>query len=294
MQNHQCEVQENGSNLRRPIQNKVIRTSNIDVSVIPPSEIIKRELANPIVARHLQIGPATLSIEDENAERRNFTDSAYYADYAQVLCPSIFFGIRKKKVYIGEAVLDVKDRIYIIIDISNEDPINPCDVTIRAMRAFKGSDLPIKQQAVANSLIKNMGSHLELGKVLVIAPMTANESIWKPTNYKCIHRSKLKGKFMFEWETDLDCQPIHPVPCLQISGPDRDIEPINKAPFLNNYRRWRPFDMEHGDGILHFQLYVDGFRTWLSRSGNVTAIYLALSQLPVEELNGRKIFTLWP
>ena len=60
---------------------------------------------------------------------------------------------------------------------------------------------------------------------------------------------------------------------------------VNTKPFHRNGRRWRPFQGENVEATLYFQLYVDGFRTWLPRSGNVVGVYMALSQLPLEKLN---------
>ena len=88
------------------------------------------------------------------------------------------------------------------------------------------------------------------------------------------------------WHLDVEDRAKNlPILCFQVSSTSGAIEAINLQPFEANYTRWRPFDVDQADALLHFQINADGFRTWLSRAGNVTGTYLSLSQLPVEMLN---------
>jgi hypothetical protein len=268
-----------------PAAKNTISACNTDVKVILPSQIIRRELANPQVARSLILNRSSIDPDDQNVSRREFVDSVVYANHGRVLSPCICFGLFEK-AYVGDAVADVHGNIYIIIDINNEDAESPETITVRGMQAFLASRLSKNFRSQVSEFCKDNLLDMDLDMLLIVKPVDSAAAVWDPKLYKVIKRDQISKKIDFVWNSDLDdLLNSKPLICCQISSTSGAIEQINMQPFEANYKRWRPFDGVNADAMVYFQIYVDGFRTWLSRSGNVTGIYMSLCQLPIEMLN---------
>jgi hypothetical protein len=266
-----------------PVGKRTVSSKDVDVQIILPSEILRRELANQAVAASLCLGRSQIGVDDLEAQRRHFVDSVYYGDQARVRSPYICFD-HVDKAYVGEAVLHQTGKMYIIVDITNDDPKSPMSTTIRVMNAHLASKLSRALQTQVHAVIQNMNLNETLQSIMVIEPLDSNGESWNPEQYRLISRDSIVGKIQFRWKAD-DTKMHQPLLLLQISSIEKKIEPINTKPFESNYKRWRPFDTGKIDAPLFFQIYADGFSTWLSRSGSVVAIYLSLSQLPVENIN---------
>ena len=98
-----------------------MRVCSVVVKVILSSKIIRRELANPQVAKSLFLNLSTTDPDDHDISRRNFVDSLAYRSHARVLSSNLCFGLFDK-AYIGDVVVDIDGNIFILVDVITRMP----------------------------------------------------------------------------------------------------------------------------------------------------------------------------
>ena len=219
-------------------QNKV-DDRKVDVQVILPSEIMRRELANPNVGKYLDLKwPALdrLSIFSGEISETQF----FHANPALTLSPYICFNYFEK-AYIGEIVQDEHSQLHLIIDITIENARSNIKL-IRSMKAYYASTLPARLQNQALRQMKTSNWSLRLSKVIVIQPKESKAESWDPLAYPLIGRSKLHSKVPLKhWDVHrMDNDSSEPILLFQICSVTGDIELVNVQPVLHNHNRWHP------------------------------------------------------
>jgi hypothetical protein len=188
-----------------------------------------------------------------------------------------------EKVRVGEIVKDFIGGLHLIVDIESEGEYSISRPAVRTMKAYYASKLPPPLQTQVRQILDRQGLHIRMDMILAIEPINSTACVWDPKSYKLVPRDQLACKIGLQWSPATNASQTEPVLLFQFSSESGCIELVNVRPFEHNYKRWQPINQNSDAPLpLHFQLYADGFRTWLSRSGHVVAVYMSLSQLPID------------
>jgi len=159
--------------------------------------------------------------------------------------------------------------------------------TVALLPALVACDLTRSDQRCALRLIKqSFSSSLPLNRILISLPKNSQSLEWDLNQYDTYLASEVSQILDFVWEAGEVCHDQHCVLLLQRSSRNGMLEGINIFPFINSYNRFYAFpEIRNNTPLLMLSLYMDGFCTWVTRSGNVTAIYMSLAQLSLYQLN---------
>jgi hypothetical protein len=258
------------------------------VQVILPSSVIRRELACYEVARHLDLSPSTLSPTDLHATRCDFRDSVYYSDPFSIIAPKLVLNLNDSHydLKVGDAVQLRGGGMGVVVSIACQNESDPMQHTINLLPLIVASSLSQRDRQHARHLVQQSSfADLSLDLVLVAVPHDSQSLEWNASEYQYFPVTDIDAVIDYVWDP-ADLCPANYALLLQQSSVDDTVECINICPFLHSYSQRYVFpDNVDLSLLLMMSLYVDGFRTWVSRSGNVTAVYMSLSQMPLHHLN---------
>jgi hypothetical protein len=245
-------------------------------------------MANYNVTSNLDFTESTIPATDRLVHRRNFRDSVYYSDPVAVTAPKVVINFEGAHINIrmGDAVRLQCGSMGVLVSIGCEDADNPMQHTVKVMPITLASKLSRSDQRHARHLLEQSAfSGLLLNRILVAIPADSDALQWDSSLYETYSVSEISHRVDFVWEYEDLSQNVF-VLFLQRSSIDKSVEIINPLPFLHNYAQYYESSgsSDHSPVIM-ISLYVDGFRTWVSRSGNVTAVYMSLPQLSLDHLN---------